>query len=519
MSTKVDYTSTELPDDLESSFESALGRLRGEDPPIEEHIIGGSRRTDGVTFERFDPCQPGVRVSAAHSAPTELVSEAVSQAREVFKVWRRTTVEERCNLLLQAADRIDDDIAGLSAILSAETGKTRLEAIGEVQEASDIIRHYTRLMLENHGYDNVMKTSPTEDTFDVLVPYGVFGVIGPFNFPFALPTGMMVGALVSGNTVVCKPSDKTPRSTAAIAAILADLLPAGVVNLVHGGADIGRALAETDVDGIAFTGSAEVGWQLIAGTTPAGLPRPVLAEMGGQNPAVVGASADLDAAASGIVRSAFGLSGQKCSACRRVVVVRDVADELAATIVAKAEELVIGDPVNKDTYMGPVIDGHIAARIDEALQTAAADGRVLTGRRLDRDGNWFAPVVVAGLPIGHALTREELFGPFLTITEVDTFDDALAEANDVPYGLTAGVFSRDEAEIDQFVEQIEAGVIYVNRAAGATTGAWPGVQSFCGWKRSGSMGKGGLGHWYLQGFMREQSRTIAKNPSCAKNPS
>jgi Aldehyde dehydrogenase family len=149
----------------------------------------------------------------------------------------------------------------------------------------------------------------------------------------------------------------------------------------------------------------------------------------------------LDAAAAGIVRSAFGLSGQKCSACRQVVVVRDVADELAAKIVAKAEDLVIGDPTSKDTFMGPVIDENIAGRIDAAMRTATEDGHVLTGRRLDRDGNWFAPIVVSELPAGHALTREELFGPFLTITKVDNFSDALAEANDVPYGVTAGVFS------------------------------------------------------------------------------
>lgn len=510
MTAKVDYTSTELPADLATAYEAALRRLRAEESPVEEHLIGGVRLTDGDVFERFDPCHPGIRVSAAHSAPPELVNEAVAAARDAFKTWRRTSVEQRCSSLLTAADRISANVAELSAVLSAETGKTRLEAIGEVEEAADIITHYTRLMAENDGYNSQLKSSATEDTFDVLVPYGVFGVIAPFNFPFALSTGMMVGALVAGNTVVCKPSDKTPRSTAVVAAILADVLPAGVVNVVHGGADIGRALADTDVDGIAFTGSAEVGWQLIATTTPKGLPRPVLAEMGGQNPAVVGATADLEAAASGIVRSAFGLSGQKCSACRRVVVVRDVADELIAKIVEKAEGLVIGDPIDADTFMGPVIDDHIGVRLDEALTVGGRDGTIRTGQRLDRDGNWFSPIVVTDLPTGHALTRSELFGPFLTITAVDTFDDALAEANDVPYGLTAGVFSGAQEEVDQFVEQIEAGVIYINRAAGATTGAWPGVQSFCGWKRSGSTGKGGLGHWYIQGFMREQSRTVAK---------
>ena len=454
---KVDYTSTELPDDLGAAFETALRRLRSEEPPVEDHIVGGARRTDGDVFDRFDPCHPGVRVSVARSAPTLLVTEAVTEARCAFTAWRKTTIEQRCTSLLEAADRISVGVAEFSAILSAETGKTRLEAIGEVEEAADIIKHYTRLMTENDGYHSQLKSSETEDTYDVLVPYGVFGVIAPFNFPFALAAGMMVGALVAGNTVVCKPSDKTPRSTAAVASILADVLPPGVVNVVHGGADVGRALAETDVDGVAFTGSAEVGWQLIAATTPKGLPRPVLAEMGGQNPAVVGASADLDAAASGIVRSAFGLSGQKCSACRRVVVVREVADDLAAKIVAKASELVIGDPIDADTFMGPVIDNHIAARLDEALAVAARDGKVLTGQRLDLDGNWFSPIVVSGLPTGHELTREELFGPFLVITTVDTFDDALTEANDVQYGLTAGVFSGQEAEVDQFVEQIEAG--------------------------------------------------------------
>jgi 1-pyrroline-5-carboxylate dehydrogenase len=510
MTVKVDYASTELPDELGTAFEVALRRVRSEKSPVEEHIVGGDRRADGVTFERFDPCHPGVRVSAAYEAPSVLVSEAVTVARAAFAEWRRTTLDERSAGLLRAADRISIEVPSLAAILSAETGKTRLEAIGEVQEAADIIRHYTRLMLENEGYASQLKSSPTEDTWDVLVPFGVFGVIAPFNFPFALSTGMMVGALVAGNTVVCKPSDKTPRSTAVVTAILADELPPGVVNLIHGGADVGRALAATDVDGIAFTGSAEVGWQLVATPGPNGLSRPVLAEMGGQNPAVVSSSADLDAAAAGIVRSAFGLSGQKCSACRRVVVVRDVAEALIAKIVQRAEALVIGDPVDQATDMGPVIDENITTRLEAALALASSDGKVVTGARLAQEGNWFSPIVVTDLPRGHALTRDELFGPFLTVVAVDTFHDALAEANDVPYGLSAGVFSSEQSEIDEFVEQIEAGVIYINRAAGATTGAWPGVQSFCGWKRSGSTNKGGLGHWYIQGFMREQSRTIAK---------
>jgi 1-pyrroline-5-carboxylate dehydrogenase len=180
-----------------------------------------------------------------------------------------------------------------------------------------MIEHYCGLMENNHGYCSPLKSTDPETNLDVLVPWGAFAVIAPYNFPVALAVGMMVGALVTGNTVVLKPSDKTPRSTATVAGIVRDQLPAGVLNVIHGGAEVGRALAASAVDGIAFTGSAKVGWELVGLTAPSGLPRPVLAEMGGQNPAIVARSADLDAATSGIVRSAFGLSGQKCSACRR----------------------------------------------------------------------------------------------------------------------------------------------------------------------------------------------------------
>jgi 1-pyrroline-5-carboxylate dehydrogenase len=279
--------------------------------------------------------------------------------------------------------------------------------------------------------------------------------------------------------------------------------------VVHGGPSVGLALAEGSVDGIAFTGSARVGWELAGIKGPSGFPRPVLAEMGGQNPAIVTKNADLDAAAQGIVRSAFGLSGQKCSCCRRVIVDEQIADALIDAVVSRANDLIVGDPIDRETSLGPVIDDAIGRRIDGALDAARHDGTVLTGGRLDRVGNFFQPIVVADLPQGHPLTREELFAPFLAVTRVPGFEEAIAEANAVEYGLSAGIFSQDEVEVERFLDEIEAGVTYVNRSAGATTGAWPGNQSFCGWKLSGSTGKGGLGLWYLPGFMREQNRTIA----------
>jgi len=510
MAAQVDYSSSSLGDDhLERLFEDELRRLRAIESPVEAHLVGHKVIEAGELIERLDPCAPGSRVGAAREASVEVVGDAVAEAKAAFKGWKATPYAERVSRLRAAATDIGTQVGELAAIVSAETGKTRLEAVGEAREVLDMIEHYCTLMEDNNGYRLSLKSTETEKNFDVLVPYGVFAVISPFNFPVALAVGMMVGALVTGNTVVLKPSDKTPRSTAAIGRLIREHLPVGVLNVVHGGAGVGESLAATDVDGIAFTGSAHVGWQLVATPAPSGLPRPVLAEMGGQNPAIVGSSAHLDDAASGIVRSAFGLSGQKCSACRRVVVVEAVADELIDRIVKAARALVVGDPLDPDVDLGPVIDDAIARRTDAAIVLARGEGSLLTGGRVaGLEGNYFSPVVVTDLPRGHALTRDELFAPFLTITRVATFGEAIAEANDVGYGLSAGVYSSDERELDTFIEDIEAGVLYLNRAAGATTGAWPGIQSFCGWKRSGSAGKGGLGFWYLPGFMREQSRTI-----------
>ncbi|MBF0671859.1 MAG: aldehyde dehydrogenase family protein [Salinibacterium sp.] len=506
---KVNYASTSLGDEkLDLAYEEALAAVRSEPSPIEKNLIGGERLESDAIVERIDPVELKTRVGAAYVATPEMVEAAIAAARGAAKAWRKTPYAERNVKLRAARDEVERQLTQIAAIVSAETGKTRLEAYGEAQEVLDMIEHYCTQFEVNNGYQAQQKSTEREKNLDVLVPYGTFAVIAPFNFPVALTVGMMSAALVTGNTVVLKPSDKTPRSSAIIADIIAAELPAGVVNTVHGGAEVGKALAAGDVDGIAFTGSAQVGWQLFNTPGPRGYQRPVLAEMGGQNPAIVAASADLDAAAEGIVRSAFGLSGQKCSACRRVVVDASVADELVAKLKERAEQLVVGDPIDGGTNLGPVIDDAIAARVDEAIALGKKDGNIVTGGRLDREGNFFAPVIIENLPQGHKLTRDELFAPVLTVIRVDGFDAAMAEANAVDYGLSAGVFSKVDDEVEQFYDEIEAGVLYSNRADGATTGAWPGVQSFCGWKLSGSSGKGGLGLHYLPGFMREQNRTI-----------
>lgn len=509
MSNTINYASTSLGDQkLDQAYEAALQHVRTQPAPIEKNLIGGKWQESEVVVERIDPVEGANRAGAAYVATKEQVDAAIAEARAAAPAWRKMDYHMRNQLLMKGRHEYAEQLTTMAAILSAETGKTRLEAYGEAQEVLDMVEHYTDLFAKNNGYWAQQKSTETETNLDVLIPYGTFAVISPFNFPAALAVGMSIAALVTGNTVVLKPSDKTPRSTGALAAVFAKHLPDGVLNVVHGGAEVGEHLASGDVDGIAFTGSADVGWKLFETQGPRRLPRPVLAEMGGQNPAVVAASADLDDAAAGIVRSAFGLSGQKCSACRRVVVEDSVADELLDKIKQRAEALVVGDPLDSSTNLGPVINEEISARIDNSLAAAETDGTVVTGGKLARPGNFYSPIVVTDLPRGHRLTREELFAPFLTVTRVSNFDEAMNEANAVDYGLSAGVYSAQETDVEKFYDEIEAGIAYSNRADGATTGAWPGVQSFAGWKVSGSTGKGGLGLHYLPGFMREQNRTI-----------
>lgn len=476
-------------------------------------MIGGEARADGALFERPDPCDLRRVVSRAHQASAAVVSEAVAAARRAQPAWAAMPIAQRTAALRGLAARIAARRLELAGVVSAETGKVRAEAIPEVQEGVDLIETYCAQMERHEGYRIEMgRLSERETNVSVLRPYGVFAVIGPFNFPFALIVNMAAGALVTGNTVVIKPAEEAPRSGALVAELAAEAgLPAGVVNVVHGDDRTGRALVDASIDGVAFTGSAAAG-HAIARALHARAPlRPLIAEMGGKNPAIVAASADLDAAAEGIARSAFGLSGQKCSSCSRAIVAREVHDALVERIVARAAELVVGDPADAGSSLGPVVSPAAVERFEAAVREARRDGRLaIGGGRPDGAGCHVAPTVVCGLPRGHRLTRDELFLPFLTVTAVDSFAEALAEANAVDYGLIAGVYTGDASEEAAFLERAEAGVLFVNRRAGATTGAWPGIQAFCGWKASGASGKGGLGPHYLPQFMREQSRTVAR---------
>jgi 1-pyrroline-5-carboxylate dehydrogenase len=236
--------------------------------------------------------------------------------------------------------------------------------------------------------------------------------------------------------------------------------------------------------------------------------------MGGKNPAIVSKRADLDKATDGVLRSAFGYSGQKCSACSRVLVEREVYDDFTKLLVEKAQNLVVGNPLEKAVYMGPVIDSEAVKRFENAVSEVKNSGRVLVGgERISEGelarGNFVQPTVVEA-PTDSKVWTNELFVPFVAVNAVDSLDQAFDLANDTPYGLTAGFYSEDNGEVELFLDEVEAGVVYVNRRAGATTGAWPGVQPFGGWKGSGSSGKAGGGLYYVQLYMREQSQTVVE---------
>jgi 1-pyrroline-5-carboxylate dehydrogenase len=353
----------------------------------------------------------------------------------------------------------------------------------------------------------------------------VFAVIAPFNFPLALVAGPATAAILTGNAVVVKPAPTTSLVAVLLAQIMLEAgLPPGVFNLVTGADETGASLvASPGVDGIVFTGSYAVGQRIAARfAAAAGYARPAIIEMGGKNPAIVTASADLDAAAEGITRSAFGLSGQKCSACSRVLVHEEVCAELLDRLAAQAREWTVCDPADIACRLGPVHTQEAFGRYLGAVREAERDGTVVVGgsslRGAGLDGYYVEPTIVTGLPAGHALIRDEQFLPLLTVEPVASLDEALDRANAPVYGLTAGLFSGECREIDLFFERIEAGTLFVNRAAGATTGGWPGQQTYPGWKGSGTTNRGGLGPRYVQQFLREQGRNICGAARSERGP-
>lgn len=448
------------------------------------------------------------------------VRDAIHAARAAFPAWSRTPWQERVRHLRRVADLIREHRWELSVLMGFEAGKTRLECLGDVEESADLIAYYCDQMEEHDGFTKPMNTlGPHEENLSVLRPYGVWGVISPFNFPLALAAGPAGGALVAGNTVVFKPASDTPYMGLRLAEIVHEAgLPHGVFNFVTGGGGtVGQELIENaGVDGVVFTGSRDIGFQLVRNDAHRPIPRPLIIETGGKNPAIVMPSADLDKASDGVYRSAFGNQGQKCSACSRLYVHRDVRARMVDMLVEKTRRIAIGNPLDRHVYMGPVINEGAVTTYEQAIDRARRDGgRILAGgRRLTGDawdhGYFVEPTIIDGLPKDHPLFYEELFVPILVVADVHDLAEAIDWSNRSEYGLTAGIFSEEPADVDTFFDEIHAGVTYANRRAGATTGAWPGINPFVGWKASGLSGRGTGGPYYVQQFMREQSRVRMK---------
>jgi acyl-CoA reductase-like NAD-dependent aldehyde dehydrogenase len=504
------------PPELHQKFEAAAARVRAAIGKEHGLLIGGRETRCASGFDKFSPIDARLLLGRFQNAAAADVDAAVDAARRAWPDWAARPWRERVEALRRAARLVEERVYEMSAALAMEVGKNRMEALGEVQETADLISWYCDQMEQHGGYDRVLPQDPLPGYVSrnrtVLKPYGVWAVIAPFNFPMALAGGPAGAALVTGNAVVIKAPSAAPWTLRLLADAMRDAgLPDGVFSYLSGsGAGAGEALVNhPGIAGITFTGSYDTGMSILRRYAAGRWPRPCIAEMGGKNAVIVSRHADLERAATGIVRSAFGLSGQKCSACSRVLVEAPVAAELAARLVAATRALKVGDPLLRENWMGPVISAASQRNYLRAVAELRRHGEILVGGEIPAgldDGHFVAPTF-ARLPHDHALWSEELFLPLALVGEVRSLDEGIARANAADFGLTAGFYGA-EAEIPQFLARIEAGVTYVNRPQGATTGAWPGYQPFGGWKGSGSTGKAIGSFYYLPQYLREQSQTI-----------
>lgn len=502
----------EIDKNYDQAVVDAKARIGQEYPALLGYqVIDG----EGSTVN-LNPANPEQILSKHNNLPLSRLDEVMDLAAKAQKSWRALPWQERVAYMNKAADNISKRQFEFSALMSLEVGKNRMEALGEVQESVDLINYYAGQVEKTEGFVLKMEAlSPGEDTKSVLRPYGVFAAIEPFNFPMALTAGAIGAAMVAGNTVVMKVASTTPWTAQNLYEAFRDAgLPEGVLQLVQGsGSKVGQALSEhPKTAGIVFTGSYDVGMGLIRNFGVGGrYVKPCIVEMGGKNPGIVTKSADIDKAVYATWKSGFGLSGQKCSELSRIYVQKDIADEFRTKLVDAVKNIVIGDPVEKDTFMGPVIDHRAYAKYADAMETATKHGgKILCGGKQLGDkfnGGYFVEPTIIEMTQDHPLTQEELFLPVLNFYTFDKLEDVIEQANDSDYGLTAGIFSGDKDEIQYFLDNIESGCVYTNRPTGITTGAWPGVNPFCGWKGSGGSGKGFCGPYYVSQFMREQSHT------------
>ncbi len=518
MSFKLTYaTMFNPPEDMHTRFESALADIGAGLGATHPLYIDGKDRAAAQTEARFSPINRRHLLGHFPVASETEAWRALTAAHDAFPAWRALPPSERMRLSRRAAQIIEERVYHIAAALTLEVGKNRMEALGEVQETADFFALYADDYERQNYFDHPLPDDPLpgyrSHNRSVMKPYGAWLVIAPFNFPFALSGGPVAAALVTGNTVVLKGSGDTPWAGRLLADCLRDAgFPPGAFNYINGNGSLaGEALIKDPrTAGVTFTGSYAVGMHITRTLAARNYPRPCIAEMGGKNACIVTANGDLDRAADGIVRSAFGLTGQKCSALSRLYVENACADKLIGLLQQKIAALKVGDATRRENWMGPLTTADAYMKFPKHCDRLKQDGaRILAGGTLltgGLAGGYFVAPTLAEAPSDHPLFREELFAPIVMLNRVADREQAMQLTNDSPLGLTAGCYG-DEDDLAYFFDHVEAGVTYANRPQGATTGAWPGYQPFGGWKGSGSTGKAIASFYYLALYQREQSQT------------
>jgi len=499
----------------ENAMEGVLDEVKR--PELHPNIVGGQTTQGRKTFTKVSPSDREMVLGDFQLGSAQDVDQAVRAAHQAYLSWSNQDYVERVEVFEQAARLFQMEKYQLAAALTLDNGKNRYEAIADIDEAIDFMKYYANQMRLRDGYEVLLPNAyDNERAVSHLRPYGVWSVICPFNFPVAISIGMSTAAMITGNTVVIKPSSAAPFTLYKAFRLLEEAgLPEGVANYVAGsGSEVGAALtSHPEVQGVAFTGSKEVGFGIMRSAIRQH-PIPVIAEMGSKNPVIVTEKANMEDAVEGVVASAFGYGGQKCSACSRLYLQRSVIEGFEELLVERVKGLKVSDPMDIECSFGPVIEEGKVKDYLSYIAQGKRDGKLLVGgkRIVEGDmkrGNFVEPAVISSLPHEHELVSRELFVPILVTQPFDRLTEAVEKANSSAYGLTAGIFSQDPEEIAHFFRYIHSGVIYANRSKGACTGAMVGAQSFTGWKASGSTGKGTGGPHYLQQFLREQTRTVA----------
>jgi 1-pyrroline-5-carboxylate dehydrogenase len=435
-----------------------------------------------------------------------LARRAVETANETFATWRNVRAESRADIIFRVATLLRERRHEMSAWMVFEVGKTWAEADGDTAEAIDFCEFYAREMLRYAGEQPLTKIEGEDNRLE-YIPLGVGVVIPPWNFPLAIMAGMTVASVVTGNTVVLKPSSDAPTIAYKFYELLEEAgLPPGVVNFMTGsGGEVGDTVVDhPQTRYVAFTGSKEIGLRINERAAKVNEGqiwiKRVVAEMGGKDAIIVDKETNLDDAATGVVQSAFGFQGQKCSACSRAIIHSDIYEPMLERIVERTERLKLGDPTEPSSNLSAVINQKAFKTINEYIEKGKAEGgRVVAGGGSDGEQGFFIePTVIADVKPGDTVEQEEIFGPVLAVIRARDFEDALRIANDTEYGLTGAVYTDDEEKLERARREFHVGNLYLNRKC---TGALVGVHPFGGFNMSGTDSKAG-GRDYLALFMQ-----------------